>query len=98
MTINILGISCYYHDSSAALIVNGEIMSAVQEERFSRIKNDSSFPTNSINFILKENNLRLNEITHIVFYEKPFLKFTRLLETYLSNAPLGFTSFKKTLQ
>ena len=97
MTINILGISCYYHDSSAALIVNGEIMSAVQEERFSRIKNDSSFPTNSINFILKENNLRLNEITHIVFYEKPFLKFTRLLETYLSNAPLGFTSFKKAL-
>ena len=97
MTINILGISCYYHDSSAALIINGEIMSAVQEERFSRIKNDSSFPTNSINFILKKNNLRLNEITHIVFYEKPFLKFTRLLETYLSNAPLGFTSFKKAV-
>jgi carbamoyltransferase len=97
MTINILGISCYYHDSSAALIVNGEIMSAVQEERFSRIKNDSSFPINSINFILKKNNLRLNEITHIVFYEKPFLKFTRLLETYLSNAPFGFTSFKKAV-
>jgi len=97
MTINILGISCYYHDSSAALIVNGEIMSAVQEERFSRIKNDNSFPINSINFILKKNNLRLNEITHIVFYEKPFLKFTRLLETYLSNAPFGFTSFKKAV-
>lgn len=97
MTINILGISCYYHDSSAALIVNGEIMSAVQEERFSRIKNDKSFPINSINFILKKNNLRLNEITHIVFYEKPFLKFTRLLETYLSNAPFGFTSFKKAV-
>ncbi len=97
MTISILGISCYYHDSSAALLVNGEIKSAVQEERFSRIKNDSSFPLNSIKFILKENNLGLNEIDHIVFYEKPFLKFTRLLETYLANAPFGFNSFKRAI-
>ena len=97
MTISILGISCYYHDSSAALVINGEIKSAVQEERFSRIKNDSSFPISSIEFILKENNLQLNEIDYIVFYEKPFLKFTRLLETYLSNAPFGFKSFKKAI-
>ena len=97
MTISILGISCYYHDSSAALIINGEIKSAVQEERFSRIKNDSSFPIKSIQFILKENNLELIEIDHIVFYEKPFLKFTRLLETYLSNAPFGFNSFKRAI-
>tara|TARA_X000000368_G_scaffold407766_1_gene387574 strand:- start:1404 stop:3215 length:1812 start_codon:yes stop_codon:yes gene_type:complete len=97
MKISILGISCYYHDSSAALVVDGVIRSAVQEERFTRKKNDSSFPVNSIQYILKENKLALNEITHIVFYEKPFLKFTRLLETYLSNAPIGFSSFKKSM-
>ena len=95
--IKILGISCYYHDSSAALLVDGEIQTAVQEERFTRKKNDSSFPMNSINYILKENNINLNEIDHVVFYEKPFLKFTRLLETYLANAPLGFASFKKAI-
>lgn len=97
MKISILGISCYYHDSSAALIINGEIISAVQEERFTRKKNESSFPKQSINYILKRNNLALSEITHIIFYEKPFLKFTRLIETYLANAPLGFSSFKKAL-
>jgi carbamoyltransferase len=97
MKISILGISCYYHDSSAALIINGEIISAVQEERFTRKKNESSFPKQSINYILKRNNLALSEITHIIFYEKPFLKFTRLIETYLANAPLGFASFKKAL-
>ena len=97
MRISILGISCYYHDSSAALIVDGEIISAVQEERFTRKKNDNSFPINSIKFILKQNNIKLAEISHIVFYEKPFLKFTRLIETYLSNAPYGFASFKRAL-
>tara|TARA_B110000483_G_C18151785_1_gene525755 strand:+ start:418 stop:969 length:552 start_codon:yes stop_codon:yes gene_type:complete len=97
MSVSILGISCYYHDSAASLIIDGEIKSAVQEERFSRKKNDSKFPTESIAYILKKNNLKLTEITHIVFYEKPFLKFTRLLETYLSNAPFGFSSFKKAV-
>lgn len=95
--IKILGISCYYHDSSAALLINGEIASAVQEERFTRKKNDNSFPVNSINYILKKNNLKINQIEHIVFYEKPFLKFTRLLETYLAHAPFGFASFKKAI-
>ena len=95
--ITILGISCYYHDSSAALLIDGEIKSAVQEERFSRKKNDSSFPANSIKYILKKNNLKITEIDHIVFYEKPFLKFTRLLETYLAHAPRGYTSFKKAI-
>ncbi|WP_440924838.1 carbamoyltransferase family protein [Candidatus Pelagibacter sp.] len=96
-TIKILGISCYYHDSAVALLVDGEIQTAVQEERFTRKKNDSSFPVNSINYILKKNNINLYEIDHVVFYEKPFLKFTRLLETYLANAPSGFASFKKAI-
>jgi carbamoyltransferase len=95
--IKILGISCYYHDSSAALLIDGDIKSAVQEERFSRKKNDSSFPSNSIKFILKKNNLEINELDYIVFYEKPFLKFTRLLETYLAYAPIGLASFKKAI-
>ncbi len=97
MNVSILGISCYYHDSSAALVVNGDIISAVQEERLTRKKNDSSFPRMSIDYILKKNKLTLSEISHVVFYEKPFLKFTRLLETYLANAPFGFSSFKKAL-
>ena len=94
---NILGISAYYHDSAACLIVDGEIIAAAQEERFTRIKHDSSYPYNAINFILKYSRLKLNEIDKIVFYEKPFLKFERLLETYLSIAPRGFTSFAKSI-
>jgi len=93
----ILGISAFYHDSSAALIKDGEIISAVQEERFTRIKHDDSFPFEAIKFILKKSNLTLNDIDHIVFYEKPFLKFERLLETYLSFAPFGFKSFAKSM-
>ena len=93
MSVKILGISCYYHDSAAALVVDGEIDSAVQEERFTRKKHDSNFPINSIKFILKKNNINLNEIDYIVFYEKPFLKFERLLETYLDNAPFWFEIF-----
>ena len=89
----ILGISAFYHDSSASLIKNGDIIHAVQEERFSRIKHDSSFPAKSINYILKEENLKLQEIDFIVFYEKPFLKFERILETYVAFAPKGFRSF-----
>ncbi len=93
----IIGISAFYHDSAAVLIKNNKIISAVQEERFTRIKHDSSFPLNSINYILAENELTLNDINYIVFYEKPFLKFERLIETYVSNAPKGFSSFRKAM-
>ena len=97
MSIKILGISCFYHDSAATLLIDGKIITAVQEERFTRIKHDDSFPFEAIKFILKKSNLTLNDIDHIVFYEKPFLKFERLLETYLSFAPFGFKSFAKSM-
>ena len=97
MSIKILGISCYYHDSAATLLVDGEIKSAVQEERFTRIKHDDSFPRKSIEYILEDSNILLNEIDYIVFYEKPFLKFERLLETYVAFAPSGFKSFCKAM-
>jgi len=93
----IIGVSAFFHDSSAALLVDGEIISAVQEERFTRIKHDSSFPINSINYILKEYNLKLKDIDKIIFFEKPFLKFERLIETYIHYCPKGFTSFKKAI-
>ena len=93
----ILGISAYYHDSAACLLIDGKIVSAAQEERFTRIKHDENFPLNSINFILSENKLNLDELDEIVFYEKPFIKFERLLETYLSETPLGFSFFFKSL-
>ena len=89
----ILGISAFYHDSASSLIIDGKIVSAVQEERFSRIKHDPSYPFNSVDYILKENKIKLSDIDHIVFFEKPFLKFERLLETYLAFAPKGFKSF-----
>ena len=95
--MNILGISCFYHDSAAALIKDGEVISSVQEERFSRKKHDSNFPSNSIKYILEENELKLNDLDHIVFYEKPFIKFERLVETYLHYIPKGFKSFKNAL-
>ena len=86
MSIKILGISCFYHDSAATLLEDGKIITAVQEERFTRIKHDDSFPVEAVKFILQKSDLKLNDIDHIVFYEKPFLKFERLLETYLSFA------------
>jgi len=89
----ILGISSFYHDSAAALIKNGEIIAAAQEERFTRKKHDESFPTNAIKYCLAEEKINLTEIDAIVFYEKPFLKFERLLETYIGFAPAGFKSF-----
>ena len=95
--MKILGISSFYHDSSASLLVDGKIVSAVQEERFTRIKHDYRFPSNSIKYILKENKICLNDIDHIVFYEKPFLKFERLIETYLAFVPKGFKSFKMSM-
>ncbi len=93
----ILGLSAFYHDSSASLLKNGEIISAVQEERFTRIKHDKSFPIESVKYILSENNIRLEDINAIVFYEKPFLKFERLLETYIGFAPKGFVSFAASM-
>ena len=95
--INIIGISCYYHDSAAALIKNGIVLSAIQEERLSRIKHDSSFPKNSIKKILKINNLKLSDIDHIIFYEKPFVKFERLMDTYVAFAPRGIRSYLKSI-
>ena len=95
--MNILGISSFYHDSAACLLIKGEIISAVQEERFTRKKHDSSFPVNSINFCLKKSNFDFDDLDYIVFYEKPFVKFERLLETYLEFAPRGFKSFSKSM-
>ena len=80
---SILGISAFYHDSAAAIINDGKIIAAAQEERFSRKKHDPSYPFNAINYVLDEANLKLDQIDSIVFFEKPFLKFERLLETYL---------------
>ena len=94
----LLGISCFYHDSAAVLISDGEIISAVQEERFSRKKHDPSFPENAIKYCLKSNNLDLGDITNIVYYEKPLLTFERLLETYLAVAPRGGRSFIAAMQ
>jgi carbamoyltransferase len=91
--ISILGISAFYHDSAAALIVDGEIIAAAQEERFTRIKHDSSYPKNAISYILNEANLKLNEVDHVVFYEKPILKFDRIFATYFSLAPKGWKNF-----
>ena len=90
---SILGISAFYHDSAAALLVDGNIVAAAQEERFTRKKHDSSYPYNSIKYVLSEAKLELSQIDQIVFYEKPFLKFERLLETYLAFAPKGFSTF-----
>ncbi|MDD2998476.1 MAG: carbamoyltransferase N-terminal domain-containing protein, partial [Candidatus Riflebacteria bacterium] len=89
----ILGISAYYHDSAACLIKDGQILAAAQEERFTRIKHDSEFPTNALRYCLEEAKAGISEIDILVFYEKPFVKFERLLKTYLSFAPAGLTSF-----
>ena len=94
---SILGISAFYHDSAAALVIDGNIIAAAQEERFSRKKHDASYPANAVNFVLKYANLKLSEVDYIVFYEKPFLKFERLLETYLAFAPAGFKSFSMSM-
>ncbi len=94
---SILGISAFYHDSAAAIIVDGEIIAAAQEERFTRKKHDANFPKNAINYVLKEASLKLIEVDYIVFYEKPFLKFERLLETYIGFSPSGFKSFSTSM-
>ncbi len=94
---SILGISAFYHDSAACILINGEIIAAAQEERFTRKKHDSSYPHNAINFVLSYAKLNLSDVNKIVFFEKPFLKFERLLETYVAFAPKGFTSFSKAM-
>jgi carbamoyltransferase len=95
--MNILGISAFYHDSAACLLKNGEILAAAQEERFTRNKHEAGFPSNSIEYCLKEANISADKIDNVVFYEKPFVKFERILETYLAFAPKGFTSFAKAM-
>ncbi len=94
---SILGISAFYHDSAAAVIKDGKIIAAVQEERFSRKKHDSNYPFYSVEYVLKEAKLKLSEVDYIAFYEKPFLKFERLLETYVAFAPKGFKSFSMSM-
>ena len=94
---SILGISAFYHDSAACILKNGKIIADAQEERFSRKKHDFSYPHNAIEFVLTYANLSLSEVDHIVFFEKPFLKFERLLETYLAFAPKGFKSFSLSM-
>ena len=93
----ILGISAFYHDSAAALLFNGEIIAAAQEERFTRIKNDHSFPVHSIRFCLQFAGISLNELETVVFYEKPFLKFERIIETYYEAVPFGLRSFVQAI-
>ena len=91
--MNILGISAFYHDSAAALVRDGEIVAAAQEERFTRIKHDSRFPLHAVDYCLQTEGLAPEDLDHVVFYEKPLLKFERLLETYLAYAPRGFSQF-----
>ena len=95
--MKILGFSAYYHDAAACMLVDGELLSAAQEERFTRKKHDADFPINAIRYCLKEAKLNVQDIDYIVFYDKPFLKFERIFETYLAFAPRGFKSFATSL-
>src|SRR5580700_9049916 len=95
--MRILGISAFYHDSAAALVEDGRIVAAAQEERFTRKKHDASFPHNAIGYCLEATGAKLAEIDHIAFYDKPFLKFERLLETYIALAPRGYRSFQMAI-
>ena len=93
----ILGISAFYHDSAACLIHDGAIVAAAQEERFTRKKHDHRFPVNAVRYCLSEAGIRPERLDHVVFYEKPFVKFERLLETYMAFAPRGFRSFASAM-
>ncbi|MCK4665629.1 carbamoyltransferase [Candidatus Dependentiae bacterium] len=95
--MNILGISAYYHDSAACLVQDGKLIAAVQEERFTRKKQDFAFPKNAVKYCLEEEGLKLDDLNYIAFYEKPFIKFERILETYLAFAPMGIFSFIKAI-
>ena len=95
--IYVLGISAFYHDSAAVLIKDGDIVAAAQEERFTRKKHDSSYPYNAVKFVLENQGISLSQVEKIVFYEKPFLKFNRLVETYLAFVPRGYKQFTKAM-
>src|SRR5437016_3613487 len=95
--MRILGISAFYHDSAATLVRDGEIIAAAQEERFTRKKHDSGFPTNAVEYCLKQDGVSLDDVDYVVFYDKPFLKFERLLETYVAFAPRGLRSFQMAI-
>src|SRR5512141_1490680 len=95
--VSILGISAFYHDSAAALVVDGDIVAAAQEERFTRKKHDPGFPRSAVRYCLEEAGLDLASVDCVAFYDKPFLKFERLLETYLAFAPRGFKSFSMAI-
>src|ERR1700753_2915842 len=93
----VLGISAFYHDSAAALVIDGEIIAAAQEERFTRTKHDAGFPVNAIKYVLEEAGMDYDDLTSLAFYDKPMLKFERLLETYHAFAPKGVISFIKAM-
>ncbi|HSG73084.1 MAG TPA: carbamoyltransferase N-terminal domain-containing protein, partial [Planctomycetaceae bacterium] len=93
----ILGISAFYHDSAAALVVDGEIVAAAQEERFTRKKHDFRFPRNAIDYCLSQAGLEPEQLEYVGFYDKPFIKFERLLETYLAFVPRGYRSFRQAM-
>ena len=95
--MRILGLSAFYHDSAAALIEDGKIIAAAQEERFTRKKHDSGFPSRAVEYCLKQGGIGADEVEYVTFYDKPFLKFERLLETYLAFAPKGFRSFRMAI-
>src|SRR3954449_1131549 len=95
--MRVLGISAFYHDSAAALIENGQLVGAAQEERFTRKKHDAGFPQNAVQFCLDRAGIKLPDVDYVAFYDKPFLKFERLLETYLAYAPRGFNSFRMAM-
>ncbi|MEQ8164892.1 MAG: carbamoyltransferase N-terminal domain-containing protein, partial [Alphaproteobacteria bacterium] len=95
--MRVLGVSAFYHDSAAALVVDGDIVAAAQEERFTRKKHDAAFPEKAISFCLAEAGVGLEDIDFVAFYDKPFLKFERLLETYIAFAPKGFQSFRMAM-
>src|SRR5207302_2121362 len=97
VAMRILGLSAYYHDSAAALVRDGEVIAAAQEERFTRKKHDSRFPHQAVRSCLESSGTRPSDIDIVAFYDKPFLKFERLLETYMAFAPRGFASFRQAL-
>ncbi|HKD22261.1 MAG TPA: carbamoyltransferase N-terminal domain-containing protein, partial [Rhizomicrobium sp.] len=95
--MRVLGISAFYHDSAAALIADGRIVAAAQEERFTRKKFDANYPRHAVEYCLKAGGVTLADVDYVAFYDKPFLKFERLLETYLTFSPRGFSSFRMAL-
>ncbi|NQT46153.1 MAG: hypothetical protein HQ593_01575, partial [Candidatus Omnitrophica bacterium] len=95
--MRILGISCFYHDAAAALIVDGEVVAAAQEERFTRKKHDSEFPSNAIAYCFKRAAITVDDLDQVVFYDKPFVKFERILKTYVATWPKSFSSFLKAM-